>query len=124
MSIFSVSKTRFAEGIWEGLVRASDQVHGQPTIEAFHLEQSLPSVHIDATGDGKWTLRIPVPANILSDGVQTVLIRDTSTNETLEKFSIVAGEPLSEDLRAEMDLLRAELDMLKRAFRRHCLETS
>ncbi len=124
MSIFSVSKTRFAEGIWEGLVRASDQVHGQPTIEAFHLEQSLPSVNIASTGDGKWTLRIPVPANILSDGVQTVLIRDTSTNETLEKFSIVAGEPLSEDLRAEMDLLRAELDMLKRAFRRHCLETS
>jgi len=27
-------------------------------------------------------------------------------------------------MRVEMDLLRAELDMLKRAFRRHCLETS
>jgi hypothetical protein len=27
-------------------------------------------------------------------------------------------------LRAEVDLLRAELDMLKRAFRRHCVETT
>lgn len=124
MSLFSVSKTRLFEGVWEGLVRASDQVQGAPTIEAFHLEQSLPNVHIAPTGDGKWTLRIPVPAHILADGVQTILIRDTSTNDTLERFSIVAGEPLSEDLRAEMDLLRAELDMLKRAFRRHCLETS
>ncbi len=25
---------------------------------------------------------------------------------------------------AEVDLLRSELDMLKRAFRRHCLETA
>jgi hypothetical protein len=31
---------------------------------------------------------------------------------------------MEDDLRAEVDLLRAELDMLKRAFRRHCLETA
>jgi hypothetical protein len=30
---------------------------------------------------------------------------------------------LAEDIRAEMDLLRAELDLLKQAFRRHCVET-
>ena len=35
----------------------------------------------------------------------------------------LAGEALAHDIRAEIDLLRAELDMLKRAFRRHCLET-
>jgi hypothetical protein len=38
-------------------------------------------------------------------------------------FAIVTGEPLDDDIRAELDLLRAELEMLKRAFRRHCLET-
>ena len=36
----------------------------------------------------------------------------------------IAGEAVSDDLRAEVELLRAELDMLKRAFRRHCLETA
>ena len=41
----------------------------------------------------------------------------------LGHFSIIAGEALGEDLHAEVELLRAELDMLKRAFRRHCLET-
>ena len=37
---------------------------------------------------------------------------------------MITGEPLGDDIRAEVELLRAELDMLKRAFRRHCLETS
>jgi hypothetical protein len=41
----------------------------------------------------------------------------------LGSFSIVAGDALAEDIRAELSLLRAELDMLKKGFRRHCLET-
>ena len=38
--------------------------------------------------------------------------------------TIVTGVAMEDDVRAEIDLLRAELDMLKRAFRRHCLETT
>jgi hypothetical protein len=45
------------------------------------------------------------------------------TGETLAHFTIITGVPMEDDLRAEVDLLRAELDMLKRAFRRHCVET-
>ena len=37
---------------------------------------------------------------------------------------MIGDEVYGVDLRAEMDLMRAELDMLKRAFRRHCVETS
>ena len=33
-------------------------------------------------------------------------------------------EELDDDIRAEVDLLRAELDMLKSAFRRHSVETA
>ena len=36
---------------------------------------------------------------------------------------LVAGDALAYDLRTEIALLREELDLLKRAFRRHCLET-
>ena len=39
------------------------------------------------------------------------------------QFTVIAGVPLDEDVRAEISLLRAELDLLKRAFRRHCAET-
>ena len=38
-------------------------------------------------------------------------------------FALMSGDALSYDIRAEVTLLREELDMLKRAFRRHCLET-
>ena len=61
---------------------------------------------------------------LIADGVQTFLIRDHATGETLESFAVIAGEALSHDIRAEMTLLREELDMLKRAFRRHWLETT
>jgi hypothetical protein len=68
---------------------------------------------------GDWFLRLPVPADRLDDGVQTFLLRDRDGGQTLGHFSIVAGLPLEADLRAEIDLLRAELDLLKRVFRRH-----
>ena len=66
---------------------------------------------------------VPIPTALLSDGVQTFLVRDPATGATLGHFTIVTGVPLEDDIRAEIDLLRAELDMLKKAFRRHCVET-
>jgi len=66
---------------------------------------------------------LPIPAETLSDGVQTFVLRAPGTAEALGRFVIVAGAPLDDDLRAEIDLLRAELDLLKSAFRRHCSES-
>jgi hypothetical protein len=56
--------------------------------------------------------------------VQTFLITDTATDETLNSFSLLSGDALAGDSRAEITLLREELDMLKGAFRRHCVETT
>ncbi|MEL6607915.1 MAG: hypothetical protein AAFO93_03295 [Pseudomonadota bacterium] len=114
-------KTRLRDGVWEGvLTRAGSDV---PVLRVTHLDTELPDVTVVAAGEGQWQVRVPIPAPTLSDGVQTYLIADAETGETLSTFAIAAGSPLSEDLRAEVDLLRAELDMLKRAFRRHCVET-
>jgi len=54
---------------------------------------------------------------VLSDGLQTVVLQ--ADGEVLTKVTILAGAPLQDDLRAEIGLLRAELDLLKRAFQRH-----
>ncbi|MDA8740151.1 hypothetical protein N9M73_03340 [Rhodobacteraceae bacterium] len=43
--------------------------------------------------------------------------------EVLARFTLIGGDLVDQDLRAEIDLLRAELDLLKRAFRRHCADT-
>lgn len=56
--------------------------------------------------------------------MQTIIISDAVQDEQLATITLMAGEALGDDMRVEVDLLRAELDMLKRAFRRHSLETA
>ncbi|MGH1463824.1 MAG: hypothetical protein ACRBBQ_00545 [Cognatishimia sp.] len=123
MSDYTLTKTRLFEGIWEGVVSADDLELPMPTIQATYLEQVLEKVVLTELDKGRWGLRIPIPASTLADGVQTILIRDAIADETLDVITLISGEALAGDIRSEMDLLRAELDMLKRAFRRHCLET-
>ena len=43
--------------------------------------------------------------------------------DVLDRITLMAGSALDEDVRGEIALLRDELEMLKRAFRRHCAET-
>jgi hypothetical protein len=123
VSAFALEKLRLVGGVWEGWLSApGGSAPAPPEIEATHRDAPLPGVEVRAE-EGGWRVRVPVPAAILADGVQTVLIRDRAAGETLASFSILAGEAVEDDIRAEIELLRAELDMLKRAFRRHCLET-
>lgn len=124
MTDLTLTKTRLFEGVWEGVLSSSAQFPIQPQIEVTHLEKPLSGVELIEDGEkDHWVLRVPIPAELLSDGVQSFLIRDADSGETLDSFSILAGEALADDIRAEITLLREELDMLKRAFRRHCLET-
>jgi len=125
MSNYSVVKTRIQAGIWEGVITANGDIEAAPEIKVTHLEQPVQSLAVtpDATAKGTWHLRIAIPPDLLTDGVQVFVISDAETGDKLNSFSIVTGEPLEDDIRAEVELLRAELDMLKRAFRRHCLET-
>ena len=124
MSAYTLTKTRLFEGVWDGVLTSKLKDGIPPAIEVTWLERMIEQVSITPAGENRWALRIRVPAAAIADGVQTFLIREKASGETLESFSIIAGEAVAEDIRAEMDLLRAELDMLKRAFRRHCVETT
>jgi hypothetical protein len=123
MSEITLTKTRIRAGIWEGVLTTTGSA---PAIEVRLLDQVLPGVTLTAVPDrpGNWALRVPVPIEALNEGVQTFLICDKTSTETLAHFTIVTGVAMEDDLRAEIDLLRAELDLLKRAFRRHCVETA
>jgi hypothetical protein len=117
-----LTKTRIRAGVWEGVLSGDAAAI---RIEARHLGQPVPGLTVTPLPDraGEAAVRLPIPADLLSDGVQTFVLRDASTEAVLAHFTIVTGVALEDDIRAEVDLLRAELDMLKRAFRRHCLET-
>ena len=116
----ALTKTRLFEGVWEGVLAVTSQT--APSIVVTHLAREISGVEVSPNENG-WAVRVPVPADVLTDGVQTFVIADSGSNETLATFTIICGEPVAEDIRAEIDLLRAELDLLKKAFRRHCVET-
>jgi len=117
-----LTKTRIAGGLWEGVLTGPDTA---PRLEVLLHGRSLPGVAVVAMpGQAKaWAVQVPIPPDVLSDGVQTFLIREMGMGQTLAHFTVITGVAMEDDLRAEVDLLRQELDMLKRAFRRHCLET-
>ncbi len=122
MSEYTLTKTRFREGVWHGLL--SGPAGSQPEITVMLDDRPVRGVTLADMGTpGHWALEVPVPIEAVGDGVQTFLISEAAGGTLLESFTLIAGEAMGEDIRAEMALLRAELDMLKRAFRRHCLET-
>lgn len=111
---------RIAGGVWEGTLSGAAAT---PVIEALHAGRGIDGVEVKPL-PGKaaaYVVRVPIPAWALNDGVQTFVLQ--SGGETLAQFTLIAGQPLDEDIRAEMSLLRAELDLLKRAFQRHVRET-
>lgn len=122
----ALTKKRIHAGVWEGVMILADTSAPPPRIEVLHQDALLGGVVMapDPDRTGRYNVAVPIPVEVLTDGVQTFLIRDADTGVVLSKFVIVTGEPLEDDIRAEVELLRAELDMLKKAFRRHCVETS
>jgi len=121
MSEPTLTATRLFEGVWEGVLTGYSET---PQIVAIHLDEPLEDVTVKQDGDtASWLVQVPVPASALSDGLQTIVISDKRTGATLNSFTILAGRDLDDDIRSEVALLRAELDMLKKAFRRHCVET-
>lgn len=113
-----LSQTRIVRGVWEGVLTDGGET---PVVEALHEGEALPGVEVVALpGKAGHAVRVPLPGSILSEGVQVVLL--CLGGEVLTQITLVAGLPPDEDLRAEVNLLRAELELLKRAFRRHCAE--
>ena len=125
MSDLKLTKTRLFEGVWEGFLTSASMDNLQPELEVTHLNEPVLGLSlIEDRDNGHWVVQIPIPVDVLSDGVHTFLIRDKRCGDVLDSFAILAGAALSDDIRAEITLLREELDMLKRAFRRHCVETA
>ncbi|MDC0660027.1 hypothetical protein N6L27_18650 [Leisingera sp. SS27] len=124
MSHLTLTKIRFRNGIWEGKISNAPATGARPEITVMFQDQPVRDVVLtEGQKDGDWLVAVPVPPEAVADGVQTFVIFDAAGSTRLGDFTLIAGEAVADDLRAEVELLRAELDMLKRAFRRHCLET-
>lgn len=125
MADVMLTKLRLCEGVWEGLLSAPRAM--TPRLRLWHRDELLgepETIATEAAGEGRaeWLVRFPLPVERLSDGMQTFVIEDAETGAALAHETLLAGEALDADALAELSLLRAELDLLKRAFRRHCSE--
>ncbi|MDX8352679.1 hypothetical protein [Cognatiyoonia sp. IB215182] len=121
MSDLILTKTQLQGGIWEGEIAGS--VSDEPRISVIHQGAEIEGVTV-SQGDeiGTWRVTFPVPLHLISDGIQTFVVSDDH-GRRLGSLDLLAGEALAGDIRAELNLLRDELDMLKKAFRQHCRET-
>lgn len=120
MGEMRLTKTAIREGVWRAELHGASEM---PQVVVSHLNTPLDGVKISALGEAAFALEVPIPAELLSDGVQSFVITDADSDARLGHFTIITGHPADDDMRAELELLRAELDMLKSAFRRHCVET-
>ena len=108
-------------GVWEGTLAGAGTE--APVLKATHDGQALPDIALDHDAvNGVWHVRIPLPSRLINEDLQVVVITD-GAGHRLGHFSVLAGDLLSEDLRAEIALLRAEVDMLKSALRKQFKES-
>lgn len=114
MSDERLVKVAFQAGRYEGELHAPEETG----IEAVHDGRVIAAGRLAHSQDGT-RVHVQFPAEILSDGVQVVALRSTLTGAVLDRVTLLAGDALDDDIRAEVALLRDELEMLKRAFRRH-----
>lgn len=126
MTDVTLTRSRIQAGVWEGILQAEGEAQYFPELDVSHHDDAIDGLILQQAGEdpNTWSVRFPIPVERLSDGVQTFVISDRKTGDRLESFTVISGEPLDDDIRAEIALLRAELDLLKRAFRRHCVETA
>jgi len=119
-----LTRIRMREGRWHGLLEGA--TGGMPRLGLWQDGRRLATPELTPEGggeSGRYIVAAPIPAEEIREGVLTFLIRDEDSEQTLAHFSLVAGGALEDDLRAEIALLRDELDLLKAAFRRHCAES-
>lgn len=120
MTHWSLTRTRLVAGTWEAMLTGGPG--DPPVVVARHRDLAIDGIEATRTPDG-WVLRLSLPGWLIGDGARSILFLDRDSGEVLDSLVIAAGDGVEGDLRAEISLLRDELDLLKRAFRRHCSES-
>ena len=119
MATETLTRIRLANGVWEGLFLGRNAQ--PPRLQLRHLGEFLGELEASPAADKTgWLVKFRLPLDRLSDGAQTFVIEDAQTGAALAHETIIAGDDAAADLRAELSVLRDELDLLKRAFRTHC----
>ncbi len=116
---WTLHRVSITDGIYRGLLTGP----GQPPRLEMSLGGQVLGTLTPSETDGGWQVEGPLGTAPLTDGAQTVLIREAG-GDVLDSFTVLCGLGAPEDLRAELGALRDEVAILKQAFRRHVSKTS
>lgn len=118
----TLQQVRLSGGAYEGIYEGN----ADAGIEAVHNGKVIAQAKVTSLPDRTDALHVSVdlPPSVLSDGVQVVSLRSTTSGQILDRITFMAGSTLDEDVRGEIALLRDELELLKTAFRRHVSNSS
>ena len=88
-----LTKTRIRAGVWEGVLTGAGTA---PRIEVLHLGQPVPGLIVTPLPEraGDHAVRLPIPAGLLSDGVQTFTLRCTGTGAPAERSTTLTVRPV------------------------------
>ena len=113
----NVTISRVANGMIEAVLEAGTDA---PDLMTLNLGDTVigPVELGQPSPDGTYPLTAAIPAHVISDGITLLTIKGAGAPDPLAHVTIVAGQPMDSDLHSEVALLRAELDLLKAAFRR------
>lgn len=116
-------------GVWSGLLRIQGPAPARVVLT--QLGSVVARAVLTQADERCWHVAITLPATVLSDGNHSfLLIADDMSGDAaddpavgpgavhLGRLNLVAGAPLDDDLATEIQVLRAEIELLKREFRR------
>ena len=109
-----LTHSELRNGIWTGQLEGAVDA---PNVIATYQGVEIADISVTPLADGLWSLKLPLPLEMLSDGVHS-WVNSLMTGEKIGDFTVIAGEILAGDLQAEIAQLRAELDLLKTVVRR------
>lgn len=112
---WTVTASTLEDGVWTLRLEGGTTV---PKIEVSHDHRSIRDVRVERD-EGALIVTAELPREVLSDGLQSIHALDATNGTTLASLHVAAGRTVSRDMAAELSLLRDELDLLKKAFRRH-----
>ena len=112
-------------GLWRGRLT---HPQGAPARITLILNgEIMAEGRMTADGEDASLVEVDLPHEVLSEGMQTLLLRADAGEAgseahpdaaLLARMPLLAGRPLDEDLTAEITALRAELELMKRELRR------
>lgn len=117
-------------GTWRGRLTGMD--HAPARVVLVQHAEVLAQARLTADGDAAWLVEVDLPPEVLSEGLQTLLLKADEGAEghdsrpeghLLARLPVLAGRPLDDDLTTEIATLRAELELVKRELRRFAVET-